>query len=64
MPSINACRSCGQIGRDSSHCPRCGRRLELLDFEMVHSLLRERGERIVPRSAAVRANPPEKEVAP
>ena len=63
MPSINACWSCGQIGRDSSHCPRCGRRLELLDFETVHTLLRERGERMVPSGAPVRAHRPEKEVA-
>jgi hypothetical protein len=64
MSSINACWSCGQIGRDSSHCPRCGRRLELLDFETVHSLLRERGKRVVPRGSVVGTHTPEKEVAP
>jgi len=56
MPSINACWSCGQIGRDSSHCPRCGRRLEPLDFETVHSLLRERSGRTKQSGVALRTD--------
>ena len=42
MTSIHACRSCGRIDRDRTHCATCGRRLEALDFGVVYELARKR----------------------
>ena len=52
MMSVHACRRCRQIGRDSSYCPSCGRRLESLDFKVVYDLMHDQRKGSSRREAA------------
>ena len=47
---------------ETNYCPSCGRRLELLDFETVHGLLREQGKRTKRPVLALRKSEPRESV--